>query len=236
MTFDELRFGAWEGTVSATGTVTVEDPLAFELELDARDLSLHSLTNPRGGALPDDPIRMDLRGPVRGHWIGGEDWLEPIAGRLALSMHGGEVPSGDMVESLARALPKHFAERHQPGEEQFMDTTRLEKLEAHFDLAVASHRAETEDLVIVTADYVIEAAGSLRPSGGTTSPAASPSRPGGSPGCSRRPPSGAAPMRARGSPAARSPSPATSGPGGSSSSWTNSRSPPWCSCPGRSTS
>ena len=159
VTFETLAFESWGGSIETSGTITVGEPLSFDLQVDADNLSLYRLEHPRGGDPPEDQIRMSVHGPVHGYWTGGDGWLERIAGELQVSMHGGELLSGDMFESLMRVMPRHYPEHHDPSRKSTMDTTPLEKLEAGFELD--SGRARTQDLVVVTEDYQIETGGWL---------------------------------------------------------------------------
>jgi len=158
VTFDALEFEGWGGSVSAKGTLTVEHPLAFDLELAAKGLAPERFGQP-DHPLPDDPMRMDAEASLRGNWQGGADWLVPIHGSARLSMQGGQVPSGKLLDTLVERLPSHWPRHEGDTPHKSLDTTPLQRLSASFD--VEGERAYTRDLTLVTEEYNITAEGSI---------------------------------------------------------------------------
>ena len=151
----ELR--AYDGTVHQAGRIVLGEVPSFDLRLEAAGVDAGRLL---GLAVEGaDPTLLEGEAAVRGRWTGQQsNWLDPVQGEGRILLHGGVLPSQDLLTAVSRSLLRLV-----PGSSNLLrERPRLAQLE---ELTSAfwfeTGRVHTDDLRVRTDDFRVSGRGSI---------------------------------------------------------------------------
>lgn len=153
---ESLDLRAYDGTVHQAGSLVLGEVPSFDLRMEVAGVDVGRLADRAvEGA---DPTLIEGEIALRGSLTDRPNRLEPIRGDGRFLLHGGVLPSQDLLTSVARSLVRLV-----PGSSRLLrERPRLARLEqATSTFRFEAGRVHTEDLRVHTDDFLATGRGSV---------------------------------------------------------------------------
>jgi hypothetical protein len=153
---ESLDLRAYDGAVHQAGRLVLGEVPSFDFRLEAAGVDVGRLA---GMAVEGaDPTLLEGEVAVRGSWTDQPNRLAPVRGDGRFLLHGGVLPSQDLLTAVARSLLRLV-----PGSSRLLrENPRLARLEqATSTFWFEAGRVHTDDLRVRTDDFLATGRGSV---------------------------------------------------------------------------